>query len=165
MHTLSAGVSCVSVQRRGVVGVKSGSNATGRLLQRVAYQIERARHSANPVELARIAASLQWYGGWTLRFAIEECREAGMTWPAIGESLDARQTTVFDQYRAGGPIVLARPHRNPGGHNDIWAMIWKPGGHTPLRQTATKLVNAVLSLDTVCHDTMTAPCPRAWQAT
>jgi hypothetical protein len=72
--------------------MNSGSDATDRLLKRVA---ERARSSADPVERVRISASLQWYGGRALRFAVEECPEEGLSWPVLGNRLGDQQTTRF----------------------------------------------------------------------
>lgn len=132
------------------------NDAADQLLLHVAAQVERARSSADPVERARIAASLQWYSGWALRFAVDECRAAGLSWPAIGEKLGIRQTTVFDQHRAGGPVIIARPHRSPGGRNDVWTTIWHRNGQTPLRQVATKLVHNAMSQDPIFQNTATA---------
>jgi hypothetical protein len=135
----------VSFRQRKGLAVENDLDAVNRLLARMEERIGQARGSADAVERARIASALQWYAGWVLRGAVDECRDGGMSWPALGERLGVRQTTLFDQYGAGGPIIVARPHRSPGGRNDVWTQIWDTKGQAPLRQAATRLVQAVLT--------------------
>src|SRR5580704_11217905 len=71
--------------------------------------VQMAVSAQDPLRRAMHLSDAQMQLGWTLRAAVAECQEAGMSWQAIGDALGVPKETVFRQHSAGGPIITAKP--------------------------------------------------------
>jgi hypothetical protein len=71
--------------------------------------IQMSLEARDPRWRAKYLSDAQMQLGWALRAAVEECQEAGMSWQAIADALDASKETMFRQYSAGGPVFTAKP--------------------------------------------------------
>lgn len=102
------------------------------LMRHVVQEIERAMNAQHPLEQLGILAAVQQEAAWATRFAMSDCRRAGLSWPTLAGALGATHSTLLRQFEAGGPVVTARP-AGPAGDN----------GQGPLRQAATRVLNAL----------------------
>jgi hypothetical protein len=71
--------------------------------------IQMGLGAQDPLRRAKFLSDAQMQLGWTLRAAVEESQEAGMSWQAIGDALGVPKETIFRQYSAGGPVITAKP--------------------------------------------------------
>jgi hypothetical protein len=71
--------------------------------------VQMSLGTQDPLWRTKYLSDAQMQLGWALRAAVEECREAGMSWQAIGNALSVPRETVFRQYSAGGPVITAKP--------------------------------------------------------
>ncbi|WP_042373070.1 hypothetical protein [Streptacidiphilus neutrinimicus] len=119
------------------------------LLQRI---IEEARHALDandPLEQARLIATLiQPYTGWALRETVLDCRDAGTQWSRIAPEVGLSQAVLSRQVRGTGPVVTIAPSYN--------ASLGNPGAQTPLYLAATILVQRMADLAATAPDTPTA---------
>jgi hypothetical protein len=125
--------------------MEANTDAVDKLLAVMAERVREAQASKDPIERTQIAASLQWRAAWLTRFAVDDCRRAGLSWPQLADSLGIPQSTLFEQHSAGGPVVAVRPHRGTGKRNDHWIFVWNPRGQNELRIAATNLVHLVMT--------------------
>lgn len=132
-------------------------DVTNQLIERMAERLERARATEDPVERARIAGQVQWYAGWTMRSAVDECREdVEMSWPALSRQLAMGQSTLYDQHVVGGPIIVARPQRSPNKGAGESVINRSPDGQGPLRRAVTALGHMMMAQDAAFQETRTA---------
>ena len=118
------------------------------MLQRLIDEAKRALSIQDPAGRAEvISSSLQPYTGWALRWAIEDCRNRGMTWQTIAGMLSRSYPALLRQYEAGGPIYTVSPAQSPSSGNF--------DGQTPLRRAAKKLGEQMAGLWNVRRDGMT----------
>jgi hypothetical protein len=118
------------------------------MLQHIIHVAKSAMQVQDPAERARfISQTLQPYAGWALRWAVEDCRDRGMSWQAIAGLLDRSYPALLRQYEAGGPMYTVTPAQSPNSGNF--------DGQTPLRRAATSLGQQMAGLGMTRPDSMT----------
>ena len=118
------------------------------MLQNIIDEARRALAIQDPIGRADIiSGQIQPYTGWALRWAIEDCRAAGMTWQAIAGVLGRSYPALLRQFEAGGPVYTARAAQSPDTRNY--------DGQTPLRRAATALAQQMLRLGMQRPDSFT----------
>jgi hypothetical protein len=119
------------------------------MLHRVMAEAQRALNALDPASRADIIARfVQPYGGWALRWAIEDCRAHGMAWTTIAGILDRPYSTVLRQMRAGGPVYAHQPAHSQYTRNF--------DAQTPLRRAATELAQRMAALVMSCPASVTS---------
>jgi len=109
------------------------------MLRHLVGEAQRALRIQDPVGRADIiSGQIQPYAGWALRWAIEDCRKAGMSWQQIAAMLGRSYPSLLRQFEAGGPVYTARAAHSPDTRNY--------DGQTPLRRAATALVQHMRGL-------------------
>lgn len=119
------------------------------LLGRIAEEAERAQHLEDPLEQARVIATLiQPYSGWALREAVLDCRDASTKWSEIAPVVALSQAVLARQARGSGPVVTIAPsYSSSAGNVDA---------QTPVRLAMTTLVHRVMGLAMHYPETETA---------
>jgi hypothetical protein len=118
------------------------------MLRNIIDEARRALATQDPIGRADIiSGQIQPYAGWALRWAIEDCRTAGMTWQTIAGVLGRSYPAILRQFEAGGPVYTARAAQSAGTRNY--------DGQTPLRRAATALAQQMLGLGMQRPDTFT----------
>lgn len=82
---------------------------TGGPAEAAITMIQTALGAQDPLRRAEYLSEAQMQLGWTLRAAVQECQEAGMSWQVIGTALRVPKETIFRQFTAGGPVITAKP--------------------------------------------------------
>jgi hypothetical protein len=124
------------------------SNYADAMLQNIIDEASRALAIQDPIGRADvISGQIQPYAGWALRWAIEDCRAAGLTWQTIAGVLGRSYPALLRQFEAGGPVYTARAAQSPDTRNY--------DGQTPLRRAATALAKQMLGLGMQRPDTFT----------
>jgi hypothetical protein len=99
-----------------------------------------------------LAGVIQPYAGWALRWAIEDCRDRGMSWASIAAIVGKPQQTIVRQFQAGGPVYAHQAAHSAGTRNF--------DAQTPLRRAATELAQRMAGLAMRDHESMTNICLR-----
>ena len=107
------------------------------MLAHMGTEVERAL-GAGPLKCLRIIAEIQDYGAWAARFAVDACRDAGVSWPVMATAVGVPHSSLTRQHANVGPLVIARPAGTLGDD-----------GQTPLRQAATQVVKATFPTRTL----------------
>jgi hypothetical protein len=124
------------------------SNYTDAMLQNLIDEAKRALRTQDPAGRADIiSGQIQPYAGWALRWAIEDCRAAGLSWEAIAAMLGRSYPALLRQFEAGGPVYTARAAHSADTRNY--------DGQTPLRRAATALAQQMQGLGMHRPDTFT----------
>lgn len=119
------------------------------MLHRLIAEAQRALNALDPGSRADIIAQfVQPYGGWALRWAIEDCRAHGMSWTTIADILDRPYSTVLRQMRAGGPVYAHQPAHSQNTRNF--------DAQTPMRRAATELAQRMAALVLSYPDSVTS---------
>jgi hypothetical protein len=71
--------------------------------------VQMSLGAQDPLRRAKFLSDAQMQLGWTLRAAVQDCQEAGMSWQMIGDALGAPKETIYRQFTAGGPVITAKP--------------------------------------------------------
>ncbi|MGO4856270.1 hypothetical protein [Arthrobacter sp. 2MCAF14] len=79
--------------------------------------IEMASLSGEPLRRAQLLAEAQAQVAWTLRAAVGECTDAGVSWAKIGEAVGMPRESIFRQFSTGAPIVALKPVQTPTSPN------------------------------------------------
>src|SRR5579863_8239324 len=118
------------------------------MLRNIIDEASRALAIQDPIGRADIiSGQIQPYAGWALRWAIQDCRAAGMTWQAIAAVLGRSYPALLRQFEAGGPVYTARAAQSAETRNY--------DGQTPLRRAATALAQQMRGLGMHGPDTFT----------
>lgn len=127
--------------------MNTGDQADDAMLRHIFAEVQRAIQIKDPLgRAAVIAEQIQPYSGWALRWAIEECRLAGIPWTVISAAVHRPYPTLLRQLDAGGPVYVVRPAHSHTGNFD---------GQTPLRRAAFALANRFADLMMTAPGTVT----------
>lgn len=118
------------------------------MLKHLIAEAKRALQIQDPAGRADVISGvLQPYVGWALRWAIEDCRDRGLSWQAIAGMLGRSYPALLRQYEAGGPMFTVTPAQSPSSGNF--------DGQTPLRRAAFTLNQQMAGLGVNQRDSMT----------
>lgn len=115
------------------------SDYSDAMLRNIIDEAQRALRIQDPIGRADIiSGQIQPYAGWALRWAIQDCRAAGMTWETIAGALGRSYPSLLRQFEAGGPVYTTRAAQSADTRNY--------DGQTPLRRSATVLAQQMHGL-------------------
>jgi hypothetical protein len=106
-------------------------NYADAMLSRIIEEARTVLTMDSADRVAAIGRILQPYTGWALRWAVEDCRNRGMSWQAIARLLDRSYPAILRQFDAGGPVYAVASAQSPTSGNF--------DGETPLRRAATRV--------------------------
>ena len=129
---------------------RAGESSHARyLLRRIAEEAQRALELDDPMERARVIATLiQPYSGWALREAVLDLRDTGARWSRIAPDVALSQAVLARQVRGAGPVVTIAPSYSPLADH--------PGTPAPLHLAATALVRRMTELAATESESPTA---------